>query len=432
MYNVSRGFTEAETIKGVSKGETVAVFLTNIIKPDATQVLKVMAGTTEKTGATAIAEGDILEVTSQTGNVTKYTISIAPIGDNPGLTALDTTVTVTSVAPYEVGGFDFGTSTRTVLSKVVKTDSTAIINVINKDDELVPLARANSLGDKSDVVASADLIFEVVAEDGTTREYALKPSTTASDAYLLSDVYEVLETPSQIVREIPFGTGVGTFLGGIVASAGADVKLLTSTGQVRSSYGRVGYGDQVIVTSSDASKTSVYKLQFVGSVLALVTSDTYVVDQKNFEITNIVGEVTVGTFFANIKPSTGSTVTLFDADGAEKTSGNILETDVLYVVSGDQVNNVTYTIKINETFVDNVVSDALNVYPNPASKVLYVENVPAGTFVRVSDITGRTAMIRSADEVSRGIDLSDLSNGVYLLSIEKDGEKIATTRFIKK
>ncbi|MFC2111632.1 T9SS type A sorting domain-containing protein [Bacteroidota bacterium] len=432
VYNVSRGFSDAETIDGVSKGETVTAFLSNIIKPDVTQVLKVMSGTTEKTGTAAMAEGDILEVSSKTGNVTKYTISIVAIGGDPGLTALDTTVTVTAAAPYEVGGFTFGASLKTILSKLVKADSTAIINILNQDDELVPQTIANSLGDKVDVVASPDHILEVIAEDGTTREYALKPATAPTDAFLLSDVYEVLETPAQIVREIPFGTGVETFLAGIVPSAGADVELQTSTGQVRGSYGRVGYGDQVIVTSSDGNTTSVYKLQFVGSVLAYVTSDTYVVDQENLEITNIVGEVTVGTFFANIKPSTGSTVTLFDADGAKKTTGNLLATDVLYVVSADQVNNVTYAIKINATFVDNVVSDALNVYPNPVSKVLYVENVPAGTFVRISDITGRTAMIHRADEVSRGIDLSELSNGVYLLSIEKDGEKIATTRFIKK
>jgi len=431
-YNVSRGFVSPQTLKGVSKGETVAAFYGNIIKADPTQVLVVKAAGVTKVGTAAIAEGDVLEVTSLTGNVTNYTISVAAIQGDPTLTALDTTVTVTAAAPYEVGGFVFGASIEFILSKVVKADTTAIINVISSDGkELVPLQKLNTQQVYSKVVASTDYMLEVVCEDGTTRNYALVPATLPSDAYVLSDVYEVLETPAKIVGKIPFGTGVGTFLKGIVPSAGAKVKLLTATGQVRGS-GKIGFGDQILVTSQDSTATSVYKLQFVGSVLAYVTSDIYTVDQQKFQISNLVAETDVSVFLAGVVPSTGSTMTLKDSAGVAKTTGNVLEDDVLYVVSGDGVNNVTYDIMLNAVFVDNVVSDALNVYPNPASSVLYVENIPAGSYVRVSDITGRTAMIRRADEVSRGIDLSELSNGVYLLSIEKNGEKIATTRFIKK
>jgi hypothetical protein len=293
------------------------------------------------------------------------------------------------------------------------------------------MSKLNAEDIKVDVVASADYSFEAVAEDGTTRVYALVPSTSASDAFVLSDVYEVLETPARIVGKIPFGTGVGTFLAGIVPAKGATVKLLSSTGQERLE-GKIGFGDQILVTSEDGEVSVVYKLQFIGSVLAYVTSDVYTVDAEKSHITGVPVETDVTVFLANLVPSSGSVMMLLDSAGTEKTTGMVVANDEVYVVSGDGVNNVTYMIMLNPVSVKNVVSDAMSVYPNPASSVLYVENIPEGTYVRVSDITGRTALLQRSSEITRGIDLSDLSNGVYLLSVEKNGEKIMTTRFIKK
>jgi hypothetical protein len=123
---------------------------------------------------------------------------------------------------------------------------------------------------------------------------------------------------------------------------------------------------------------------------------------------------------------------VMDKDGNEKTSGMIDSTDVVHVITGDKTSEALYTIEVEVISTKDLDGKVVSIYPNPARDILYVENVPDNTYVRVSDIAGRTAILRASSEISKGIDLTDLNDGLYLLSIEKDGEKIMTTRFIKK
>jgi hypothetical protein len=432
-YNASRGFSEAETITGVSKGEDVAAFLANIIKADETQMLEVTdAGGTAKAMGDAVVEGDILVVTSATGNVTKYTISLAAIGGDPSITAADAEITVSAAAPYEVGGFAAGAKLRWVLSKVNKVEATSVINIVDADGHMIPLKVLNADEQYVDVVATAGHIIEVVAEDGTTRQYKVVPDAQASDAFLYSDIFVVLDEPVMLVTKVPFGIGVDALLARLVPSQDATMKLVTATGQQRT-LGQVGYGDQVMVTSSDASTTNAYTVQFADLQTAYVTSAVLTVIQTTLVIEGATNTDDVAAFLAKLTPSEGSTIMVMDKDGNEKTEGSMDSTDVLHVITGDKTSEALYTL---EKFVlvstDDLDSKVISIYPNPARDILYVENVPADTYVRVSDIAGRTAILRASSEISKGIDLSDLNDGLYLLSIEKDGEKIMTTRFIKK
>jgi hypothetical protein len=430
-YNVSWGFSLHETITGVSRGEDVATFLGNIIKADPAQDLSVIApGGSEKGMTDAVTEGDILVVTSETGNVTQYAVSTAAIGGNPSLTALDTSVLVTSSAPYEIGGFAAGTSLRWILGKVVKAEESAVINVVNMDGEPVPLRVRNSREEYMDVRATDDLLFEVVAEDGTTRSYALVPSSHPAEAYILSDVYEVVEEPFRILGEVPRETGVKTLLDGLIPAKGAGLKLVKATGQERT-IGLVAFGDRVAVTSSDGTRTVDYRIRFKDYATAYVTSSAYAVDQDRMVISEVDPETELAVFLGNLSPSEGSGMMLMDPDGNQKTTGWVQEKDVLKVMTADGTSRTLYTISFL-TAVTDPGSMEIGVYPNPATEVLYIENLPADSYVRISNMAGHTILLRKAGEVSHGIGLKGLEEGVYLLSVESEGEKIMATRFVRR
>ena len=74
--------------------------------------------------------------------------------------------------------------------------------------------------------------------------------------------------------------------------------------------------------------------------------------------------------------------------------------------------------------------DPLKVYPNPFSDVITISDIEKVKSVSVTDISGR--MIRTVDNVSSEINLSELKTGLYILNVQyKDGTKSAH-KIIKK
>ena len=69
--------------------------------------------------------------------------------------------------------------------------------------------------------------------------------------------------------------------------------------------------------------------------------------------------------------------------------------------------------------VEDLVSnnELVSVYPNPASNVLYIKGIKANDCtVNVMDMMGKTVISQSVKE-NEGIDVSGISNGIYLLRI---------------
>lgn len=432
VYKVGKGYVGDIVIAGVSNAETVAAFIGNLILADEAQVLTVTdAGGTARADGDAVVEGDKLQVVAANGETTtSYTVSVVPLDDNAMLTAKDGSgleIAITDPTGT-VGGFAFGESIREVLENV-NVPELAMLNVIDGDDQLVPLQRYNNDTLYVDVAASMDHYFEVVAQSGKTIVYQLTPAAAATDAYVLSDVYGVAEEPGKIISLVTMGTGVETFMGNIVPVEGAMVKIMTVSGQQRTT-GQLSTDDVLVVTSSDASVTVTYVINFIGELAAYVTSEVFTVDQGTMMIT-IPDNTTVEALLAGLSPAPSAAMMVKDADGGEKTSGTVLETDMVVVTSGDAQVTASYGITILVS-VYNDMADQLRVYPNPAQSVLYVENIPMNTYVRISDITGRTLSLSQAFDVASGIDLSDMRTGIYFLTIEKDGKKQATVKFIKK
>ena len=86
------------------------------------------------------------------------------------------------------------------------------------------------------------------------------------------------------------------------------------------------------------------------------------------------------------------------------------------------ITNIISTLKINE----------IEIYPNPASNNLYIENLPLGATCSVYDILGnKVDYISSASSSVASINIGMLDKGVYLLNIKTSNQQIVK-RFVKQ
>ncbi len=430
VYAVTRGWEGDQAIVGVSSSEDVTAFLANLNKGSEEQMLVVTNGG-EKAADAAIVDGDTLLVKSENmENTTLYIIStVALSGDNVLVAVVGSGLTVDATSdPASISGFDYGTTLRS-LTENLTVPATAVLNIVDAEGNLVPLQRVNNDSMYVDVVASGDYHLEVIAENGEKLDYELMPTTAASDAYVLSDVYAVAEVPAATISNINDGTTVSTFFANLLPVEGATIKVYIKSGQERMD-GNLSFDDMLEVTSEDASTVVVYSLNFLTELSAYVTSDVFTVVEEDLMI-SVPENTTVESLVGGLVPAPSAMMMVYDVDMNEKTTGAVLSTDMVKVTSGDQRASSTYAITVI-TSVYNPSMDQLKVYPNPASDILYIENIPADTYVRVSDITGRQQVLTQAGSISSGLDLSGMKDGLYFLSIEKDGKILTTVKFIKK
>lgn len=106
------------------------------------------------------------------------------------------------------------------------------------------------------------------------------------------------------------------------------------------------------------------------------------------------------------------TVTIFEDDG----NGTLGAEDIAKALPTSDIT-IGYVAGLNE-----VDESGMTVHPNPATNVLYVN--AQGTVI-ISDMTGQTVKTVNA---SNAIDVSDLEEGVYILTTESG----QTNKFVKK
>ena len=97
--------------------------------------------------------------------------------------------------------------------------------------------------------------------------------------------------------------------------------------------------------------------------------------------------------------------------------------DTLYV--GSNITTDTLKISIRTGIVNtSLVINSLKVYPNPAATELNIELEKPGYYIaKLSSVIGQTLVTPT----SGSIDISNLSNGVYLLTIYDSNSKLIST-----
>ena len=80
--------------------------------------------------------------------------------------------------------------------------------------------------------------------------------------------------------------------------------------------------------------------------------------------------------------------------------------------------------------VENTLSDAVQISPNPAHTYLNVASNHPFVTTKIVDMTGKILKIRSYTEGS-SLDISDLPTGIFLLQLMDDKGRTAVKRFVK-
>jgi len=104
-------------------------------------------------------------------------------------------------------------------------------------------------------------------------------------------------------------------------------------------------------------------------------------------------------------------------------TGDTVSSDNPLTVRVDSVLDITASFILETGYQSEWFSNDLIIYPNPVDKQLNVKNIPAGASITIVNIEGRQMITLEADEKCSSIDVSDLTPGIYLLSVMNEPEK---------
>lgn len=448
VYKVSPGYSVKESIRGMQPGVTASDFLSNIIKSDEMQTLKVKGVSGELAMDALLSMNDTLVVMSaDSTNTTKYILEVAEGGlsANAVLTSSRYEITIVS-QPKSAGnenagtatikGFEYGTSLKTLLANITVPVG-ASMDIVDGEGVYIPLKRLNFDTTYVNVTVNDNTYFDVIAENGVTEiVYQLLPYASEQDAFITSDVYSVVQK-DVLIKFVPRGTNVGAFLANLVPSAGASIKLVNNMGQERVD-GYVADDDKVVVTSPNGMYSTVYYIsrlaeKYVPEVtyLAYILSSTYKIDQVSFKINGVSGAATIADFYAKITASMGAAAVVVDKDGNQKAAGDINGSDMVKVTSADGKIEVMYTF--GPLTSSGIVEDSnIQLYPNPTTGKINISGVEAGNRIQVYNSVG--AAIRDIN-VQRNIETISLDRepaGMYMIVVSDSNKLLGRYKAVKK
>lgn len=436
LYQVDDGYEGELFIEGVSWGETIDDFYANLIKADTGQALAVLSNVdgSEKAMDVAIENNDTLQVISaDSTNMTKYIISTAALDDDAVLTPADGSGIEINISDTTgvISGFGYDMTLKTLLENI-EQPPLAKLYILNGSDELVPLHTLNNDTVKVEKTVSDSYYFKVVAQNNVTAiTYDLQPELGDNMAYVTSDVYNV-DQELFVISLVGQGIAYQAFMDNIIIPEGVKVTLFDKAGFERTE-GTVRFDDVLFVESEDGAQTTTYFLQFFEEAEgtdAYVVSDVLNVNQDNLIILGVTEGTTVSEFIQVLTAAPGATMQVVDDNGAEVTSGDVMDTYMVKVVSGDGNLTVNYDIEVLVS-VGNHSFDKLKVYPNPVNNILHIDNLPTNSQVSLKNIYGQTIKVVNSIDVHAGLDVSGLSDGVYLIVVEKDNQVTGISKFVK-
>ena len=333
-----------------------------------------------------------------------------------------------------VGGFDYGITLKDLIDSI-DIPAGAVLIPTNEKGAYVPYTMLNFDTVYVDVLVNDKIIFEVTAENGVDQiVYTLEPNSSESDAFVTSSVFGVDDNLSFIFL-VPGGISVPEFLNGLIPASGAEIELRDKLGYLRLA-GNVISDDTLYVTAADGITVRKYGLQMLGGLatdeIAYIISEVYLVDQDEFMISgDITDAISVANFKANLIASTGATVTVTNASGPPKNTGNLVIGDLVKVISPNGLVIVTYTIDI-ATGVQNPDVNKIIVYPNPSKGNFTVSGVQQGNRIQVTNILGAMVLDKYATRDKEPVSMEKERSGVYFITITDNQKVIGRYKIVKE
>lgn len=436
LYKVSPGYSQSETIRGLTTGTTVSGFYQNILKANEKQTLTVTSGSLTLNDASVIKNGDVLTVLSaDSTNTSKYVLDVTAEGlsSNAVLTSAPYTIKVTG-ATGTIAGFSKNTPLRTVFEGVV-VPAGASLTITDANDAYMSLSKLNYDTAYVDVIATDKIFFEVIAENGTTKvTYQLQPTVVATDAYVTSDVYSV-EQVASVIKFIPVNTSVHTLLENVTPAAGASVTVFDKSGFERTD-GHIYKDDKLVVTAADGKTKKAYYFSmlnfYANEYLAFVISDDYPVEQVHRVISGAALGDNIDQFKNKLYPSFGATMKVVNESGVENTGATLVKGDRLLVTAADGFTTATYIITNVTASKTITLTSSIKMYPNPTDGRVIVQGLAKGNRVQVFNAAGVTLRDVIVDNSTDYVSLESQPSGIYIFVVSAGTQHINIQKIVKK
>ena len=427
-YKVSDGYKRGQSITGVTDGTTGSDLMSALDKANPDQTLEIIG----KGDNEDLAQGDTLQVMSaDSTNITTYGINIGALSDDAMLTSTEYEITADEDAGTGViAGIPFGTSVKEVRNNVTKPEK-ATLNIIDADDNLVPLQKRNYDSLYVNTQATGYISFEVVAENNEkVITYNLETELGDSSAYATSEMYEV-DQDINLVKLIPQGTNVQTFFKHLKPNKGAYIKVVDRAGFERH-MGPVRFDDEVIVTSPDSTNEKIYYLKFQEEkegTEAWVVSKQLGVDQRAGDIWGIQQDLQINLLEGLLTAAPEANMHFLSPDSTELSPDETVERGyLLKVISGDSLTEKYYHLFFSEekpgtgAYVTSANPDSLTV----TEAEMMIEGLEMGA--TVSDlmslvIPAPKATMEVLDASGNPVESGELAEGYQLEVTSGDLQK---------
>ncbi len=92
----------------------------------------------------------------------------------------------------------------------------------------------------------------------------------------------------------------------------------------------------------------------------------------------------------------------------------------------------TNVVLIPTALNDDTYSEQIEIYPNPASDKLLVSNLPEGSKVLLINQNGQVVYTTTANQTDLSIDVSGLSDGLYVIRADANGKHVSKKILVQK
>jgi len=223
-------------------------------------------------------------------------------------------------------------------------------------------------------------------------------------------------------------------------------------------------GNDIFALCTGSTGSTVYKINTTTDTVAASIANATVVPPSDYEALKFTSDATklyiagvTSVYSLNTDLATFSSTPIFtttpstsygDFYGFAAIDGKIFQGNAnsfgpsstvnVYSLTGTLLNTFSTTIGANNVYknlftpanlatAENKLNNAISIYPNPVSDVLYIKNADAATY-QIVDISGKLV---KAGTYKNGISISDLNKGAYIIKISvKNTQK--TEKFIVK
>jgi hypothetical protein len=289
---------------------------------------------------------------------------------------------------------------------------------------------------------SSEVTITVTAEDGTTtQDWKVNVSEAPNDETDILTFTLTEETGPATINSTNHTVTIEVADGTNLTSLTPTFTLSTGATSVPASGTASDYSSEVTitVTAEDGITTQDWKV----NVSEALNDET---DILTFTFTEETGPATVdpvnhtidievenGTDQTSLTP----TFTLSDGATSVPASGTASDysSEVTITVTAedatttqDWIVNVSEIVGVDDPFALNL---KIQVYPNPANNILYIDSEERISRIVVYSIKGEIIKEISQLEISM-INVSDLKSGVYILSLFNENEFLVSKRLIKE